>query len=146
MSRASSREESKEEKEERERRRREEEEQNERTDSIIRYYMRKTEENTKAVGYEKLLCDEVMLTTAMKPILEHNVNKNYTSFKLVSWFKKEVYVKQYKTSGKLVFNGEHYFLKVASRDTTGNDDFVHMKVFKPGNRAFNSVHPLLFHY
>ena len=121
-----------EEKENTELRKREEEQKK----SIIRHYMRKTQENTKAVSYEKLLCEEVMLTTAMKPILEYNVGKNYTRFKLVSWYKKEVYVKQYKTSGKPVFNGEHFFLKIASKDTSGNDDFVHMKVFKPGYCVF----------
>ena len=125
-----------EEKEERESRQREEREREERRDSIVQHYMRKTEENMKAVGYEKLLCDQVMVTTAMKPVLEHNVGKRYTRFKLISWYKKEVYVKQYKTSGKPVFNGEHFFLKIASKDTDGEEDFVHMKVFKPGNLTF----------
>ena len=94
--------------------------------------MNKTKENMKAVGYEKLLCEEVMVTTAMKQVLENNVGKRYTRFKLIAWRTKDVFVKQYKTSGKPIFNGKHYFLKVATEDTNGEGDVVHMKVFKPG--------------
>ena len=130
-SRGASRQETKDEKKEREQER-EEEEHKKRQDAIVNHYMRKTEENINAVGYEKLLCDEVMLTTTMKQLVEYNVGKMYTRFKLASWHKKEVYVKQYKTSGKPIFNGEHYFLKIASKDEDGNEDYVHMKVFKPG--------------
>ena len=142
-SRGASRQETKDEKKEREQER-EEEERRKRQDAIVNYYMQKTEENMNAVGYEKLLCDEVMLTTTMKPQVEYNVGKMYTRFKLASWHKKEVYVKQYKTSGKPIFNGEHYFLKIASKDEDGNEDYVHMKVFKPGVWLFFFVSYLSF--
>merc|ERR1712159_190109 len=95
------------------------------------YYMKKTEENEKVVGYEKLLCEEVMLMTSMKQTIEYNVGKMYAKFKLVSWRKEDVFRKQYRTSGKDIFNGEHFFLKVETRDLSDNLDYVHMKIYKP---------------